>query len=105
MHPYDTTEKALIGRRSREWTAVGQTQEDCVREMRAVYGKSQRDERRSNAEGVRQLTLWVVRGTSGGCARLAQHHAHPAEGFRQLSRTAPRRCPWSWFLFTASRAS
>lgn len=33
MYGYDTTEKAHIGRRSREWTAVGQTEVECVREM------------------------------------------------------------------------
>ena len=33
MYAYDTTEKAQIGRRSREWTAVGQTEVECVREM------------------------------------------------------------------------
>jgi len=33
MYAFDTTEKAHIGRRSREWTAVGQTEDDCVREM------------------------------------------------------------------------
>ena len=33
MYAFDTTEKAQIGRRSREWTAVGQTDEECVREM------------------------------------------------------------------------
>lgn len=33
MYAFDTTEKAHIGRRSREWTAVGQTEAECVREM------------------------------------------------------------------------
>lgn len=33
MYAYDTTEKARIGKRSREWTAVGMTQAECVREM------------------------------------------------------------------------
>ncbi len=30
--PSDTTEKARIGRRSREWTAVGNTEVECVPE-------------------------------------------------------------------------
>jgi len=33
MYAFDTTEKAQIGRRSREWTAVGQTEVECVSEM------------------------------------------------------------------------
>jgi hypothetical protein len=33
MYAFDTTERAHIGRRSREWTAVGNTEEQCVREM------------------------------------------------------------------------
>ena len=33
MYAYDTTEKAHIGKRSQEWTAVGLSDEDCVREM------------------------------------------------------------------------
>jgi len=33
MYAFDTTEKAHIGRRSREWTAVGYTEDECVREM------------------------------------------------------------------------
>ena len=33
QYAFDTTEKAHIGRRSREWTAVGQTEVECVREM------------------------------------------------------------------------
>jgi hypothetical protein len=33
MYAFDTTEQAHIGRRSREWTAVGQTEEEWVREM------------------------------------------------------------------------
>lgn len=33
MYAFDTTERAHVGRRSREWTAVGATEEDCVREM------------------------------------------------------------------------
>lgn len=33
MYAYDTTEKAHIGKRSREWTAVGVTEAACVQEM------------------------------------------------------------------------
>ena len=33
LYAFDTTEKAKIGRRSREWTAVGPTEERVVREM------------------------------------------------------------------------
>lgn len=33
MYAFDTTEKANIGPRSREWTAVGETEIECVREM------------------------------------------------------------------------
>lgn len=33
IYAFDTAEKAQIGRRSREWTAVGQTEAQCVREM------------------------------------------------------------------------
>jgi len=33
IYAFDQTEKAQIGRRSREWTAVGQTEVECVREM------------------------------------------------------------------------
>ncbi len=33
MYAFDTTERAAIARRSREWTAVGQTEAECVREM------------------------------------------------------------------------
>ena len=33
MYAFDRTEKAHIGRRSREWTAVGQTEEECIFEM------------------------------------------------------------------------
>lgn len=33
MYAYDTAEKAHIGKRSREWTAVQPTQEGVVREM------------------------------------------------------------------------
>ena len=32
-YAYDTTERVKIGRRSREWTAVGPTEVDAVREM------------------------------------------------------------------------
>ena len=33
MYAFDTTERAAIGKRSREWTAVGPTEVECVREM------------------------------------------------------------------------
>ena len=33
MYAFDPTEKAHIGRRSWEWTAVGETEEECIREM------------------------------------------------------------------------
>ena len=33
QYAFDQTEKAHIGKRSREWTAVGETEVECVREM------------------------------------------------------------------------
>jgi hypothetical protein len=33
MYAFDTSERAKIGHRSREWTAVGQTEVECVCEM------------------------------------------------------------------------
>jgi hypothetical protein len=33
MYAFDTTEKAVVGKRSREWTAVGQTELHCVETM------------------------------------------------------------------------
>jgi hypothetical protein len=33
IYGYDTREKAKIGPRSREWTAVGESEVECVREM------------------------------------------------------------------------
>jgi hypothetical protein len=33
MYALEQTENAHIGHRSREWTAVGNTEEECVREM------------------------------------------------------------------------
>lgn len=33
IYAFDTTERAHIGRRSREWTAVGWSEVECVREM------------------------------------------------------------------------
>lgn len=33
MYAFDTTERAHVGKRSREWTAMGQTEVECVREM------------------------------------------------------------------------
>ena len=36
MYAFDQTEKPKIGRRDREWTATGQTEEECIREMGAL---------------------------------------------------------------------
>ena len=33
IYAFDPKEKARIGKRSREWTAAGQTEEECIREM------------------------------------------------------------------------
>jgi len=33
IYAFDTTEKGHIGKRSREWTAVGETEAKCVRDM------------------------------------------------------------------------
>ena len=33
VYAYDTTEKAQVGRRTREWTAVGATEAECLLEM------------------------------------------------------------------------
>ncbi len=33
LYAFDPKERAHIGRRSREWTAVGQTEVECVHEM------------------------------------------------------------------------
>lgn len=33
QYAFDPTEKPKVGQRSREWTAVGQTEVECVREM------------------------------------------------------------------------
>ena len=33
MYVFDQTEKPKVGNRSREWTAVGQTEAECIREM------------------------------------------------------------------------
>lgn len=33
QYAFDTNERVAIGRRSREWTAVGQTEAGCLREM------------------------------------------------------------------------
>lgn len=33
MYAFDQTEKPKVGRREREWTATGQTEEECIREM------------------------------------------------------------------------
>lgn len=41
MYAYDTTEKAHIGKRSREWTAVDQTEVECVRDGAVPEGDSE----------------------------------------------------------------
>jgi len=64
MYAFDTTEKAEIGRRSRAWTAVGQTEVDCVREYGAL---SAGDQRGPNAEVA-------FRNLDSG-ASAARHHA------------------------------
>jgi hypothetical protein len=33
VYAFDTTEKAQVGRRSREWTAIGESEVECVQEM------------------------------------------------------------------------
>lgn len=33
MYAFDPAEKAVVGERSREWTAVGQTELDCLLDM------------------------------------------------------------------------
>lgn len=33
LYAYDTTERALIDKRNREWTALGPTEADAIREM------------------------------------------------------------------------
>jgi hypothetical protein len=33
QHAFDTTERPNVDRRSREWTAVGETEVACLREM------------------------------------------------------------------------
>jgi hypothetical protein len=33
MSAFDQTEKPKVGRRDREWTATGQTEVECIREM------------------------------------------------------------------------
>ena len=42
MYAFDRTERAHIGRRSREWTAVGQTEEECIRQMAHACERSAR---------------------------------------------------------------
>ena len=39
QYAFDTAEKDHVGRRSREWTAVGQTEVECVREMTRCLGE------------------------------------------------------------------
>lgn len=41
VYAFDTTERAAIGKRSREWTAVGQTEVECVREMARCLRESE----------------------------------------------------------------
>jgi hypothetical protein len=33
MYAFDQRERQKLGHRSREWTAVGNTEEECLREM------------------------------------------------------------------------
>jgi hypothetical protein len=33
MYAFDLSERPVVGKRSREWTASGQTELDCVKEM------------------------------------------------------------------------
>ena len=39
MHAFDPSEKPVVGKRSREWTAVGQTELHCVEEMARCLGE------------------------------------------------------------------
>ena len=49
MYAFDAKEKVHFGRRSREWTAVGQTEPECIREMARV---SETDQRGTCAEVI-----------------------------------------------------
>ena len=39
MYAFDPSEKPVVGKRSREWTAVGQTELHCVQEMAYCLGE------------------------------------------------------------------
>ena len=39
MYAFDPSEKPAVGKRSQEWTAVGQTELACVREMAPCLGE------------------------------------------------------------------
>ena len=38
MYAFDPSEKPVVGKRSREWTAVGRAELECVREMARCLG-------------------------------------------------------------------
>ena len=39
QYAFDPSEKPVVGKRSREWTAVGQTELHCVQEMARCLGE------------------------------------------------------------------
>lgn len=39
MYAFDPSEKPVVGKRSREWTAVGRTELECVQEMARCLGE------------------------------------------------------------------
>ena len=39
MYAFDPSERPVVGKRSREWTAVGQTELHCVEEMARCLGE------------------------------------------------------------------
>ena len=39
QYAYDPSEKLVVGKRSREWTAVGQTELDCLKTMACCLGE------------------------------------------------------------------
>ena len=39
MHAFDPSETPVVGKRSREWTAVGPTELRCVQEMARCLGE------------------------------------------------------------------
>lgn len=39
MYAFDPTERPFVGKRSREWTALGETELDCVRRMAYCLGE------------------------------------------------------------------